>query len=179
MKRFIVAPLVALMLLAMPALADDPKPADKPAVTAPSVTTGDVKVEPAKAAELPGNEDPVDAAETVIDDGIKEIDKDPGAAVSQLVQLAKEGRWGPFVGLALMFLIWILRKFIWKLIPSNALPWVTLGVGMVATGAIEFSLGVTWWKVLIDSFATSGIAMGFWSLLFKHFMKPEEEAKPA
>ena len=162
--------IAALLVYTMPVLADDPKPAetDKPAVTEPA------KPEAKTEAK---SDDPVGDAEKVIDDGIKKIDEDPGAAVSTLVQLAKEGRWGPFVGLALMFLIWILRKFIWKLIPKNVLPWVTLGVGMVATGAIELSLGVTWWKVLIDALGTSGIAMAFWSLLFKHFMKPKE--KPA
>jgi hypothetical protein len=168
MKRFIIAPLVVLMLLATSALADDPKPVDKPATT-PAVTAGDVKVDPVKS------DDPVADAEKVIDDGIKKIDEDPGEAISTLTQLAKEGRWGPFVGLLLMFLIWVLRKFIWKLIPKNALPWVTLGVGIIATGAIELGLGVTWWKVLIDSLGTSGIAMALWSMIFKHIMKPKEE----
>jgi hypothetical protein len=167
MKR-LVAPFVVLMLLAVPVLAQD-KPADKPDKPA---ATEPAKPQPAKADAK--SDDPVGDAEKVIDDGIKKIDEDPGAAVNQLVQLAKEGRWGPFVGLILMFLIWILRKFIWKLIPKNVLPWVTLGVGMVATGAIGLGLGVTWWKVLIDAFATSGIAMAFWSLLFKHFLKPKE-----
>jgi len=184
MKRIIVASTVALLLLSPYALADDSTPANTPTVTVPAdapvvaapvdvkeptVTTGDIKVEPVKS------DDPVADAEKLIDGATEDIDNDPGAIINQLIQLAKEGRWGPFVGLALMFLIWILRKFIWKLIPPNALPWVTLAVGMVATGAIELGLGVVWWKVLIDAFATSGVAMGFWSLLFKHILKTEEK----
>ena len=118
--------------------------------------------------------DPIVDADELIDSEIEIIDSDPGAVVGQLIQLAKEGRWGPFVGLLLMFAIWILRRFVWKLIPKNALPWVTLLVGMAATGAVGLSLGVVWWKVLIDALATSGVAMGFWSLIFKHFLKPAE-----
>jgi hypothetical protein len=167
MKRFILAPIVALCLLAAPALADDPKPAD-------AVTAADAAKPADTAKPEVKSDDPVADAEKPIDGATETIDNDPGAAVNQLIQLAKEGRWGPFVGLLVMFLIWALRKFIWKLIPKNVLPWVTLGAGMLATGAIELGLGVTWWKVLIDAFATSGIAMGFWSLLFKHFMKPKE-----
>lgn len=178
MKRFVTASIVALLLLSPYAMADDPKPADAPVVAepatpadtgAPTVTVGDVKVEPVKSG------DPVEDATKLIDGSVETIDNDPGAAINQLIELAKEGRWGPFVGLLLMFLVWVLRKFIWKLVPPNALPWVTLGAGMAATAAIELGLGVVWWKVLIDSFATSGIAMGFWSLLFKHFLKPKEE----
>ena len=158
MKRITLGLIAALLLLSPSVLADDPKPVDAGVV--------DAGAQPA---------DVIGEAEKVIADGIKEIDKDPGKTVGIIMQLVEEGRWGPAIGLALMFLIWILRKFIWKLIPKNALPWVTLGAGMAATAAIELSLGIVWWKVLIDSLGTSGIAMGLWSLIFKHFMKPKEE----
>ena len=54
MKRYVLAPLVALCLLASPALADDPKPVDAGVV--------DASTQPA---------DPVGEAEVVIDDAIK------------------------------------------------------------------------------------------------------------
>lgn len=122
---------------------------------------------------------PIEEAEKKILDTIEPADKDIEQQFDLMVQLFKEGRWGPAVGLALMLLVWALRKFIWKFVPSNALPWVTLAAGMVATVVGELLAGVVWWKTLIDGFATSGIAMGFWSLLFKHILgqkNPEEQA---
>ena len=157
MKRFVLAPLVVLCLLASPALADDPKPVDAGIV--------DAGAQPA---------DPVGEAEKVVDDAIKDIDKDPGAKISLLIELAKSGRWGPFVGLALLFIVWGLRKFIWKLINPNVLPWLTLGLAMVASVTVGLIAGNEWWKVLIDGLLTGGSAMALWSALFKHFMKPKE-----
>lgn len=179
MKRSVVLLTVILTLLSPPVFSQDKPVVAEPAVAEPAVTTptieaGDVVVTPV-VAEPAKSDGVVEDAEKLIDGSTEAIDNDPAAAISQLVELAKEGRWGPFVGLALMFLVWGLRRFIWKLIPKNALPWVTLGAGMVTTGAIELGLGVVWWKVLIDSLAASGIAMGMWSALFKHFMKPEED----
>ena len=177
MKKVTLSLLSLMLLFSHVALADTPtKPAAavatvvaKPAVAKPAVAKATDVAAPAAATA-----DPVKDAEKLIDGSTESITNNPEAAVNQLIELAKQGRWGPFVGLLLMFFVWALRKFIWKLIPKNALPWVTLGAGMVATGAVGLSLGVVWWKVLIDAFATSGIAMGFWSLLFKHFMKPTE-----
>lgn len=157
MKKIVLVSVLPFLLLASNVLAVD---------GGPTVTAGDPVVTTVT---------PVEEAEKVIDTAIADIDADPGAAINMLVQMAKEGRWGPFAGLLVMLLIWVLRKFIWKLIPKSALPWVTLAAGMLVTGAIGFSMGTVWWKVLIDAFATSGIAMGFWSLLFKHFMKPAEQ----
>lgn len=165
MKRLAVGSVVALLLLSPYAVAQD-KATDGGAAVAAAES------KPASEAK---NDNSVENAEKLVDDNIKKIDENPGEAVSELIQLAKEGRWGSFVGLALMFLIWILRRFIWQLIPKNALPWVTLGIGMVVTGAIELGLGVSWWKVLIDAFAASSVAMGFWSLLFKHVLKVEKK----
>ena len=165
MKRFIVAPIVALMLLAMPALADDPKPADKPAVT-----------EPAKPAEpaKPEAKDEVDDAGKIIDDAVKEIEKDPAKQVGLLVELAKSGRWGPFAGLLLLFIVWAFRKFLMKMINTNVLPWLTLGLAMVASIGVGLGFGNVWWQVLLDGLITGGSAGLLWSSIFKHFMKPEE-----
>lgn len=157
MKRLFPTGLIALMLLGATALADDPKPVDAGVV--------DAGVEPV---------DPVVEAEKVIDDAVKEIDEDTAAAVGILIELGKSGRWGPFVGLALLFLVWATRKFIWKVIPKNVLPWLTLGLAMVASIAVGLLAGNIWWKVLLDGLITGGSAMALWSALFKHFLKPKE-----
>ena len=122
------------------------------------------------------SKDAVSDAEKKIDDAIKDIDEDPGEAINAIVEAFKEGRWGPAIGMLLMLLVWVLRKFLWKLIPKNALPWVTLGAGCAIVITVELIAGVTWWKTLIDGFGTSASAMALWSLLFKHLIGEKKEA---
>jgi len=175
--------LLSIFLLAPSVLADPTPPAAEPAAKAADAAPAAKPAVP----EAPAADGKVvnDTGKVVIDpdkvvsDAVKSIDDNPGEVTKELIQLAKEGRWGPFIGLLLMLAVWITRKWVWKLIPKNVLPWLTLGLGMVATVAVELSLGVIWWKTLVDGLATSGIAMAFWSALFKHFLgdkKPAEEA---
>jgi hypothetical protein len=153
MKRILLTPLVVLCLLASPAWADDP-----PAPT-------DSSAQPADSS---------DDAEKIIDDATKKIDEDPGGQAGALVELAKSGRWGPFVGLAILFIVWGLRKFILKLISKNVLPWITIGLAVAASVAVGLGFGNTWWQILIDLFSAGGAGAILWSAIFKHFMKPKE-----
>jgi hypothetical protein len=138
---------------------------------------------PAPAAEpavdggtTPADVTPEEAAEKKIDDAIEGVDKDPGAAVSEMVQAFKEGRWAAGIGLLLTLLVWFTRKFVWKFIPKKALPWLTFGLAMLVTVSVELVLGIVWWKTLIDGFLTCGSAMAFWSLVLKQFAGDKKEA---
>lgn len=174
-KKLTVGILAALLLLsAVPAFADDPKPAEPAAAAAVAKPA-----EPAPAADVK-SDDPVKDAEEKIDDATKTIEENPVESVSAIVQAFKEGRWAAGIGLALMFVIWILRKFIWKLIPQKVLPWLTLGLGCTVTVAIELISGIVWWQTLIDGFLASASAMALWSLIFKHVLPSgDKEEKPA
>lgn len=119
--------------------------------------------------------DPATEAGKIIDDATKEIDKDPGASISLMVELAKSGRWGPFVGVALLFVVWAFRKFFLKMINPNVLPWLTLGLALVASVAVGIGAGNVWWQIIVDLFSTGGAAALLWSALFKHFLKPKTE----
>jgi len=168
MKRIVFVPLALLCLLAMPALADDPVPEPaQPAVTSPD------------SGQPTADVDPVDAAGKIIDDATKKIDEDPGGAMNLIIDLAKSGRWGLFVGVLIMFLVWATRKFIWKVIKPNILPWLTLGLALVASVAVGLVAGNVWWQIIIDLFSTGGTGALLWSAVFKHFMKPKEESTPA
>jgi len=158
MKRALLTSF-AICLLAFPVMAETSTVVDAGVV--------DAGVQPA---------DPVGVAGEVIDDAVKGVDEDPGATISQLIEFAKTGRWGPFAGLALMFAVWVFRKFFMKLIDTKILPWVTLGVAMVVSVGVGLAAGNIWWKVLLDGLITGGCAMAFWSALFKFFMKPKEKA---
>lgn len=159
--KFVIAGIAALLLTLMSgyALADDPlKPAETPAVATE------------KPADAVVAKDEVSDAETIIDEAVKEIDKDPGKQISLLVELAKSGRWGPFAGLLILFIVWAIRKFLLKLIKPNVLPWLTLGLAMVASVGVGLGFGNVWWQVLIDGLITGGAAGLMWSALFKHLL---------
>jgi len=162
---------LALTLVGATANADEPAaapapvaavaPASTPAVAAPATTEVAVVKDPA---------DPVADADKVIDDSIKPVDDAPGETVGAIISAFKEGRWGAAIGLLIMLLVWITRKFIWTVVPKKVLPWLTLGLAMVVTVGVELLTGISWWKTLIDGFITGGSAMAFWSLLFKHIL---------
>jgi hypothetical protein len=176
-KRMTVGILAALLLLSpMEATADDPKPA------APVAAVAAVAEPTAPVAETPkaDSKDPVADAAKKIDEAISTIEENPVESVSTIVQAFKDGRWAAGIGLAIMFLIWILRKFIWKLIPKKVLPWLTLGLGCTVTVAVELITGVIWWQTLIDGFLASASAMALWTLIFKHVLpSADDEKKPA
>jgi hypothetical protein len=169
MKKIAVLSLLPIMLMfSGVALADDPPAEPTPAADAKPA-------DEAKPADAAKSDDPVDVADKTIEDGIKPIDEDPAAQVNAIIAAFKEGRWAAAIGLLVMFLVWVLRRFIWKLIPKNVLPWLTLALGCVVTVSTELIIGLEWWKALIDGFITGACAMGLWSTIFKHFMAPKEE----
>lgn len=172
-KTMTVGTLAFLLALAPFAFADDPKPAEpaEPAASEDSAKPEQPEADTAKS------EDPVGDAEEEIDEATESVDEDPGGILALIIDLAKSGRWGPFAGQVLLFLVWALRKFIWKLIPKNYLSWITLGAAMVVSVAVGLVAENAWWQVLIDGLITGGSAMALWSLLFKHFMPTEK--KPA
>ena len=113
--------------------------------------------------------------EAVIDEAIADIDEDPAGAVSGIVQAFQDGRWAAGAGLLVMFVTWVLRRYIWKYIPKNVLPWLSLALGMIVTVAVGLVAGVVWWQALIDGLLTSAVAMAFWSTLFKHILPKEKK----
>ena len=87
---------------------------------------------PAKVAEK--------VTEAVTGDGVAAPGEEAGAdeaiaMITQMVDAAKDGKWGIFAGFLLMFLVWLMRfpipfvnKSILGWIPGKALPWVTMGI---------------------------------------------------
>jgi hypothetical protein len=126
-------------------------------------------------AEEPAPAEEVDP-DAVIDDGTAQIDEDPAAAVSLIVEAFRQGHWSLAIGTLVLFVVWVLRRFLWTLIPRNVLPWLTLALAMVVTVVVGLIAGVVWWQALIDGLLTSGVAMAFWSLVFRHLLpKPDKD----
>ncbi len=169
MKKTLLTSFIGLCLLALPAMADDGKPVS---VDAGVVDAGvvDAGVVDAGVVVVTAGTPSIDS----IDEATKQIDEDPVAQINLLIELAKTGRWGPFVGLLILFVVWGLRKFIWKLVNPNVLPWLTLGFAVIASIGVGLLAENVWWEVMLDSLITGGAAGIMWSALFKHFMKPKE-----
>ena len=91
-----------------------------------------------------------------------------------MIELAKSGRWGPFVGLLILILVWATRKWLWKLIKPTVLPWLTLGLAAVASVAVGLIAENAILDILLDTFITGGTAAILRSAVFKHFMKPKD-----
>lgn len=183
-KKLTVGILVALLLFAAaPAFADDAAPAQPAAAAvaepAPATDTAPAVAEPATPA-TDAKSDPVEDAAKKIDGATEDINEHTVENVTAIIQAFKEGRWAAGIGLAVMFLIWVLRKFIWTLIPKKVLPWLTLALGCAVTVATELIAGIVWWQTLIDGFLASASAMALWSLLFKHVLPTDsDEDEPA
>lgn len=188
-KKLLVGFLATLLLFTVvPAFADDAAPAQPAAAAAAAAPAADAAkpaaaepaAEPAAAAAKADSADPVDEAAKKIDAATEDINDHPVENINAIIAAFKEGRWAAGIGLAVMFLIWILRKFIWKLIPKKVLPWLTLVLGCTVTVATELIAGIVWWQTLIDGFLASASAMALWSLIFKHVLpSADDEEKPA
>ena len=116
--------------------------------------------------------------EAVIDEAVSDVDEDPAGTVSEIIQAFQDGRWAVGAGLLVMFLVWILREYIWKYIPKNIVPWLALSLAMVVTVAVGLVAGTVWWQALIDGLLTGSVAMAFWSMLFKHILPNKNKKTP-
>ena len=179
--RLIQSALVSLMLL-IPAtgLTQDAAPAPvkdaAPVAVAGTPDSGAIKgtVDAATPAPAPA---PVAPAPP----------EDIGGAAENLnflVQAAKGGHWGLFLGVLLTLLVWLLDKFIGvkKRVGKAALPWVAAGLGIVSAGGISLASGLPVTEGVVQGFMTGASAVGLWELLFKHLLKPaptpETEPEP-
>lgn len=104
--------------------------------------------------------------------------EDAAESVSFLVDAAKGGKWSLFVGVLLTLLVWVLDRLV-KLkdrVGSKALPWVAAGLGILTTMGISLSSGLPLAEGLVQGFMTGATSVGLWELVFKHALKPKEDA---
>jgi len=176
-RKFTLMFLAALLLLSPLAVTADDTTSVTPAsaVTTPAAAVAAPADAAVPAVATPKTDDPVADAGKKIDDATEDINENPAANIEAIISAFKEGRWAAGIGLVVMFLIWGLRRFLWKLIPKSALPYVTLALGCAVTVSIELISGIVWWKTLIDGFLASASAMALWSLVFKHVLSSKDD----
>jgi len=158
MKKLTVGILATLLVCAPMAFADDAKPT-KP------VTTEVAK--PADAKPVDAKAEPV--KETAPEPDVDVVDENPAEFISNLVEAVHSKNWTLAIGMILMLLVWIVRKFVWKAIPAKAIPYVSAALALVATLAIDlFGPEFIWWKALLSALTSSAGAVFLWESLFKH-----------
>lgn len=87
--------------------------------------------------------------------------------VGTLVVLFKEHKWRPAIALLITIIVFVVRKFLSK-IPSNALPWVAAGLGILSALPAHLAQDpFVWWKFLLDGFIVGSEAIALWSLVAK------------
>jgi len=78
--------------------------------------------------------------------------------------------WPLAVGIGLTLLVWAFRSFVIHKIPKRALPWITLGLAVVGTGATRMVQssedGAPWWHGLVrgvlEGLTVGFVAIGWW-----------------
>lgn len=183
--RALALVLSVLCLFAVPALADEV--VGEPAVVVDVIVitptpdagpTDDVVEEVADVVEdVPATEDAAttDAgAATPAPAPVVPSEDDPGAILEAAVLAAQTGRWSVFFGLAIMFLIWGLRKVLLNL-DGKVVPWVALGAGILAHVGIALAGGApVTVATLTHALLAGATAVGLWEMLFKHLLGKKE-----
>ncbi len=154
MKKLIVGIVAALLICAPMVLADDAKPATTE-VAKPSTAT------PATATPAEEGEAPVPYTDVV--------DENPAQYIVEMVKAFQSKNWTLGIGMALMTIIWGIRRFVWKSLPTKTIPWVSAGLALVATFAVSIIGGdIVWWECIISALTSSAGAVFLWEALFKH-----------
>lgn len=159
--------LLPFLLFGAPAFADDPKPAEPVTVEEPAESAADASI--------------ASAADTVEPPDVPDIGDDMGGFIEEIVNAFNAKDWGIFAGLIIMALVWVLKKFVWKALPTGALPWVSAGAGVAVAIATGLGAGLVWWKAILNGLTVGAAASGLWSLIGKHIFgkndKDNEEEK--
>ena len=173
LRKVPVCLLACFMLLSPALLADDVKPAAEAtaAVAAPAATPAATPAAaPAEAVTpAPGAEEkPADAIAPVTEDSKL------GTLIEKMVKAFNAKDWGIFAGLAIMIVIWGIKKFIWKSLPVGALPWVSAGLGVAVAVATGLFAGLVWWKAILNGLTVGAAASGLWSMVGKRVFGENE-----
>lgn len=174
MKRLLVTLALACMILTPLALPTSAvlatpimdAPACPPCPTCPECAAVAAPATPTTVADdtaaAPANTTTTLAVPTASPEDV--ITRDPTTFFTNLVEAVQSKRWSPVIGSVLLILVWIVRKFLWKKLPKKVVPWIALGIGIVATMGLGMAGGVVWWKALISGLVSGGQAIALWEL---------------
>jgi uncharacterized membrane protein len=93
---------------------------------------------------------------------------DPASLFKGAVDAAKSGKWALLVGLIVMLLTWILNIFLKRRIPEDVLPWIAIGLGVIAQVAFHLAAGGSWLDAIVGGISMGMTASGGYSAVGKH-----------
>jgi len=167
------------LLWTFPALGQDdavsPSDATEEVSADPAIVTSEVTSETSVAPSEEVDADNVAAPEaTATGEGGVPTDLDGAAeTVSLLVQAINNKAWPVVVGLALVLVVFVLRKFgAASQLPAKWTPWLTLLLAVAATVGTALGAGVDLIDALYQGLVTGVMAMGAWDLT-KVWRKPK------
>ena len=147
------------LTLATPAFAEE---APKAAVAA---------AEAPKAVEAPKAEAAPAAKAEAAPAAAKQMSPEEVVALGKtILDAAKGGNWGLAVAGILMLLVWGLRKFFLKKIPSSYMPWVAAGTGIAGAVAANLQAGQAWGEAILSGLMAGAAASGLYSMIGKKFL---------
>ena len=145
--------------------------ADAPAA-APAAAAAEAPKAPVAAVEAPTVEAaPAAKAEAPAVAPAQDLSPQEVVALGKtILDAAKGGNWGLAVAGILMLLVWVMRKFFLKKIPSSYMPWVAAGVGVAGAIAANLQAGQAWGGALMSGLMAGAAASGLYSLIGKKFL---------
>lgn len=168
---------IFLLIFSLVCLADVPAPATDTDI----VVVDTDSQEPVTVVEPTATPATVDAPAADTDEPAPGAEvlttEDALALLPQIIAAAKSGNWGLLIALVLMVVVYVLKTFVWKKLPKEAVPYVTIGV----TSVTSFSAAILAGSSVADSvlIGVGGLLMGLsaigvWEVLGKKiFKKPD------
>lgn len=162
--------------------ADDAKADDEKAEEGKSddAKADDEKAEDAKAddGKAEGETGAVDEADDPAEIG---SDEEAVSAVQELIGAAQGGQWSLVVALAIMLLVYVVKRFALKdKLPSKVVPWVAAATSMAGYVAAALMVdGAVILDAVLGGLATGAAAVGLWEMVFKHFLGAKKAEAPA
>jgi len=103
------------------------------------------------------------------------LDTDPGSFAQDMYTAFTAKEWGIFVGCLIMFLVWFIRLFVLVKLPSDWLPWVASGMGVLLSIGVDLTSKVPWWKAVLNGLLVGAAASGLWSQVGKKVLPTERK----
>ena len=110
-----------------------------------------------------------------VDPEVPEDLEDAEATIMEIISAANAKAWPVVVGLILMLLIFVTRRWIEPVVGDKGLPAVATATGIVAAIATALAAGDPVGASVLQGFLAGATATGLWELMFKHFLSSKSK----
>ncbi len=95
-----------------------------------------------------------------------------------IVKGFQDRNWSLAIGAIFMLLVWLFNKltFIKEKIPLKALPWVSMGMAVLAACGTNMLAHGSWLSTIVIGIQTGLMATGTWEALGKHVLVKKDPA---